>query len=1413
MDSATPSFKFPHPTPFNGKRDGFSVLGFLKRMTFFFDGAGIAESRKVGVTLAFAGDEVIGWWALLNKPSDTSFPDFSELLAAEFSPAKFKEHILALTMQMKMTLPLNISNVMAYITKAREYHLLLQSYYADNTVLNDTIRTAFLSGAPTQLRQMLEVAIVNAGNDTIDLPRLFKAAEEFGRIFHTGDPSLVAKALAASGSSAGITDPNAMEVDNIHIQLNNIHKQLGTFTAPYRAAPPTKHDSNHDRRTHIHDALVVLSDRNQNQTKKPVASPAPVALSAPLPRSSDTDEPDPLAVPPAPSVPLSKSQLKKLKRRAIRLHEFTVQKAESQLLTFIGSVNGHAARILIDGGAEGNIISSSFQKRHQLLGTECLPIPILLPNGSSSLTSPTVPITLNRSDYSDSLNPILYPLNKYDLILGKPWLTKVNPCINWRTNDLHFTHNGIDVKWSCRGFKADHIQSRTKGLLLTHMHFHSMATLPGSEVFLALIRNTPEPSEETDQPRTIPDMTPEVRSIVMEEFADVFPEKLPDGLPPDRGDAMKIETDPTADPPFRPVIRLSIAELDELRKQLDQLLAAGFIKPSTSPYGAPVLFVRKKDGTLRMCVDYRGLNKITRKNRHPLPRIDELLDRFRGARYYSKLDLLSGYHQQRIFEPHTHKTAFRCRYGHFEFNVVPFGLTNAPASFSNMMLRVLDPVLDKWVVVYLDDLLIYSKTKKEHLQHLRSVLALLRKNGLYAKLSKCSFMQDETEFLGHTITKDGIKTSAGLSKAIIRIGLCRDCPPSLFPPRQQHSLQMDRRTTICIPSAQTRHLLRPRPPHLRPRSLTFVETDASGFAIGAVLLQTDREGNTHPIAFTSRKMQSAERNYPVHEQELLAVIHALRTWRYYLDGTKFSVHTDHATLRHFPTQPKLTRRQARWMELLQEYDFDFKYKRGVDNIVPDALSRRPDYREPDPVELYNLSVSLSPDVRDQLVQDYNDDPRLGPIYKDCLDGKVANGYSFQNNLLYFTRRGATTLAIPRNSPIRLTLLHDAHDSATAGHFGFQKTYDNLRRFVYWPHIAKDTQQYVATCEKCQRNKDSQDRPAGLLQPLPIPSQRWEYYLCHAVDVAHQFFDNIFKLHGKPTSIISDRDTRFTSRFWQELHRLMDVKLALSTAYHPQTDGQTEVMNKTLKTMLRAFIDNKQSNWDQLLPSLEFAYNNAVNASTGYSPFFLNSGQHPRLPTALLGKPNSSVPTVDTFLTEQATTLALAQDALQRAQDHQEQQADKRRRDHKYKVGDKVLLRATNITIPADSIRPADKLRPQFLGPFTLLEQHSPVTFRVELPPFYKIHDVFHVDTFRPYLPSPESLGIRAPAPVDPTVIDGEEEYEVDEILKYRFYRRQHQFLVSFKAYGREADEWLPVSNLDNCMDLVTTFKEQHGIIF
>ncbi|CAO3564918.1 unnamed protein product [Mortierella alpina] len=374
-------------------------------------------------------------------------------------------------------------------------------------------------------------------------------------------------------------------------------------------------------------------------------------------------------------------------------------------------------------------------------------------------------------------------------------------------------------------------------------------------------------------------------------------------------------------------------------------------------------------------------------------------------------------------------------------------------------------------------------------------------------------MQEQTEFLGHVISKDGIHTNAGLVRAI------REWPR----PQKQKDVQqfvglsqfyqqyIDGFADIALPLTELLgegvpfcwdpHKERAftalkdaisKAPVLRifdPDLATTVEADASGFAVGAVLFQTDDHGVSRPVAFTSRKMNSAERNYPTHEQELLAVVHALKTWRYYLDGSHFIVYTDHATLRHFPTQPKLTRRQARWMELLQEYDFEFKYKRGADNIVPDALSRRPDHKEPDPVELHSLTVQLDPGLRQRLIDSYPDDPKLGPIYQSCLQGSCPQRYSLHENLLFVERHGTHTVCIPQKSDIRLSLLHDAHDSAIAGHLGFDKTYEQLHRTAYWPRIARDTRTYVETCESCQRNKPSRQRPAGLLQPLEIPDQR------------------------------------------------------------------------------------------------------------------------------------------------------------------------------------------------------------------------------------------------------------------------------------------------------------------------------------
>lgn len=270
---------------------------------------------------------------------------------------------------------------------------------------------------------------------------------------------------------------------------------------------------------------------------------------------------------------------------------------------------------------------------HQIPLHSSSPIPIVLPDGSHSFSAHTAHITFTRQQYSTTLNPLVYPLKNYDLLLGKPWLTQTNPLINWKTKNLRIHHSGINIDWNCTGFQSSSISTRTRGLLLSHIHFYTEATTSGSEIYLALIRsndskdknsdndnaNNDQPTSNNSQPsitpitpRPLPPLPPDIHSIVHDEFPDVFPSSLPAGLPPDRGDAMRIETDPNADPPFKPVIRLSIAELDELKKQLNDLLSKKFIKPSTSPYGAPVLFVKKADGSLRMCVDYRGLNRITR---------------------------------------------------------------------------------------------------------------------------------------------------------------------------------------------------------------------------------------------------------------------------------------------------------------------------------------------------------------------------------------------------------------------------------------------------------------------------------------------------------------------------------------------------------------------------------------------------------------------------------------------------------------------------------------------------------------------------------------------------------------------------------------------------------------------------------
>ena len=1125
--------------------------------------------------------------------------------------------------------------------------------------------------------------------------------------------------------------------------------------------------------------------------------------------------------------------------------------SSSGLLIANGKINNSRCRFLIDNGSQISHISEQFANSIGLVVQPSTEIATMA-NGSTSKLKETNTkgVKISLGDFEENRRFSVCPLYGYDAILGKDWLSEHNPYINHRTNQIYLSvgTNTLEIDASLE--KPRSLISRTAIM----RDFRK-----NNPVFAVVLR-----SEKDQHSRTVPKG---MRNL-LDRYKDVFPEELPKGIPPKRGHDFKIQLQEGASPQRKGLYRMSNKELEELKTELDNLLAQGFIRPSISPWGAPVLFVSKKDGSLRMCIDYRALNQVTVKNGYPLPRIDDIFDQLRSAKFFSKIDLRSGYHQIRLSDDSIHLTAFRTRYGHFEFLVLPFGLTNAPAHFMALMNDIFQEYLDKFVLVYLDDILIYSETMEQHLEHVGAVLDKLRRFKLYGKLNKCEFAKKEVEYLGHIITADGVSMEDSKIKAIEKwpvpkkkvdvqsfLGMvnyyrrfikgCSDLsrPLTKLCGKQEFHWNSDQQRAFedlknAITSAPVLRIYDPKLP-------ITVTTDASKFALGGVLEQTDGK-ETKPVCFHSRTLNEAEQRYAAHERELLAIVDTIRTWRVYLHGQKFVVRTDHFPLKYLESQSNLSQRQLRWLETLVEFDFKINPIKGKSNVVADALSRIPNLVNPSegknkdllydvvkkttPIASISMTSELQEKDRTVLVAEYLQDPNFKLLYRN-----PQNPFEKQDNILYKNKK----ICVPKGT-FRLKILFDNHDIPAAGHLGPKKTFNRIQSKFYWKNMKQDIYEYVKSCDVCQRSKSRTTKPKGLLQPLAPPERKWSQItmdfitplprtkkghsalyvvvdrlskLAHFIPTHHDidaprtaqlYIQYVYRYHGLPDIIISDRDSIFVSKFWKALFDLLGTKLRPSSAYHPQTDGQTEVLNKKIEEMIRAFVNYNQDNWDVHLPEFEVAYNSSVHSTTAFTPFYLTYGSEVR--TIPIETVSSKNPEASNYLQVMQDATRTAKENIKKANKYAAEYSNRKRSPCDFKIGDLVLLSTKNLKLDDASNR--NKLNMKYCGPFEITEAINDVTFRLDLTkPILDrgVHNAFHASVLTAYKDD-NKFGRSTKPPVPLKFADGHEEYEIEKILNHRRRKNRIEYLVKWLGYPDHENTWLSEKDLGNAQEVLQDYK-------
>ena len=1034
----------------------------------------------------------------------------------------------------------------------------------------------------------------------------------------------------------------------------------------------------------------------------------------------------------------------------------------------------------------------------------------------------------------------------------------------------------------------------------------------------------------------------QVRQLIAEklpsylnDFKDVFSKAQSDDLPPHRGAAdHRIELKEGAAEKLAaapsPLYGMDREKLELVKDYLMEHLQKGFIEPSDAQFSSPVLFAKKPNGGWRFCVDYRRLNEVTKKDRYPLPLISETLAKLQSAKYFTKLDVRQAFYRLRVREGDEDLTSFRTRFGSYKYKVLPFGLCNGPASFQRYINSLLMEHLDDFCTAYVDDILIYSTNRKDHRKHVRWVLGQLRAAGLQADIKKSEFEVTKTRFLGVIVSTDGIATDPEKTAPIQDwefpptlkglqsfLGLCnfyRQFLPGFgrvarplqkmtgagqfsYPPSPTQLQAFEDTKQLVVRGG----LL----VHFNPYAKTRLETDASDGVAAAVLHQQQESGEWQPVGFYTHALSDEQMNYPIFDKEMLAVMLALKEWSSLLQGLDqpFKILTDHRALEYFTTKRQLNARQARWAELLADFNCKLTYRPGKENLVPDVLSRKADELKTQKAKaeasrqmrlLQDHQIELAPihaghesdddSIRAQPTEaeargDAHGEPKdetprwtsfelalqladANRTGREAEEQAHAREQAALHKAGWAEREGILTRFGKPYVPteLRVDLLHAVHSTKATCHPGITKTLELAGSQYYWPKLKQDVQRFVHACGTCRRAHAPRDRKPGLLHPLPIPERVWQhisadfkafpkdrkgfdnalvvvdrlskrafslpcYRTATARDAAELYFRHIWRIFGPPESLTSDRGPQFVSKFMAELCRLTGVKQKLSTPYHPQTDGNTEIVNQYIDQRLRPFISHYQDDWSDLLPCVDWAQATLPHESTGLTPYQIELGHEPRRhwdwnwrdhSAAVVNTPTPrdqlSIKDARQYAQRAAEAVQYAQQGLQRAQERQAVQANRHRREVDWQVGDWVYVqqKAADQAGVWQTGRPSRKLDWQAFGPYKIVAQKGHA-WEVDLPNAIQAHRIVNPERLRK---ASRPLPGQVMDPPPPIEVRGEPEWDVEQILASKIDRRGRGGRPKLKYrvawVGCDPDPvWYPASCFKGSPDKLRAFHDAY----